>query len=118
MAYNLRTKLDLKQKDVIGLCATNTDFVAPLVFGALAIGATVSTLDPSFNKEEIQYIFCITRPKVIFCNGGIYATVKDAFSEANLTKLIYTLNDHPSDSTLRFEELIKTSPTSDKSEFV
>lgn len=92
--------------------------MAPLVLGALAAGVTISTIDPSFNKDEILHIFGITRPKVVFCNGTIYTMVKNAFEEAGLTKVVYTLNHHPSESSLHVEDLLQSPSTSDKNKFV
>ena len=43
-------KLNIKQRTVIGICASNSDYLAPLVFGCMFRGLTVSTLDPCFDK--------------------------------------------------------------------
>lgn len=117
VAHNLQTKLGLRQKDVIGLLASNSDFVAPLVMGALAVGVTVSTLDPSFNQDEVLHIFGITQPKVLFCDGSNYTMVKKAFAGTDLSDSIYTLNHHPKDSCRHVEELLSSS-SDNKEEFV
>lgn len=88
-------KLGVQQCDVIGLCASNSDFVAPLTFGALLCGLCVGTLDPSFDKEGIRHTFSITRPKIMFCDGNAYDKVKLALNECGLSNTpIYTINNH------------------------
>ncbi|XP_037936533.1 4-coumarate--CoA ligase-like 7 [Teleopsis dalmanni] len=87
-------KLQVQQCDVIGICASNSDFVGPLFFGAMLCGLTVNTLDPSFDKDGIKHIFSITKPKMMFCDGEIFQKVKAAFDESGLKATIYTLTDH------------------------
>lgn len=48
----IEKELDLQQASVIGICAGNSDFLAPLVFGCMFRGLTISTLDPSFDKGK------------------------------------------------------------------
>ncbi|XP_037931995.1 probable 4-coumarate--CoA ligase 3 [Teleopsis dalmanni] len=86
--------LGLQQQDIIGICASNSDYVAPIFIGAMFCGLIVSTLDPSFDKDGIKHIYGITKPKILFCDGGIYETLKEAFQEINLESDIYTIKDH------------------------
>ncbi|XP_073841198.1 uncharacterized protein [Musca autumnalis] len=88
-------KLQLQQCDMIGLCAGNTDYIAPLVFGALAAGLTISTLDPSFDKEGIKHVYSLTKPCMMFCDGELYERVRQALDECDLggTK-IFTMTNH------------------------
>lgn len=96
VALNLKLKHPwLQQQDVIGLCAANTDFVAPLTFGALLCGLSISTLDPSFDRKGIGHIYSITRPKIMFCDGNIYEKVAYALNECDLgNTIIYTVSNH------------------------
>ncbi|KAM7356963.1 uncharacterized protein ACRADG_002516 isoform 2-T2 [Cochliomyia hominivorax] len=96
VALNLRKYLPwLAQQDVIGLCAGNSDFVAPLVFGALLCGLSISTLDPSFDRSGISHIYSIARPKVMFCDGNIYENVKNGLNDCGLDNtIVYTVSDH------------------------
>uniref|UniRef100_A0A1I8MW05 AMP-binding enzyme n=1 Tax=Musca domestica TaxID=7370 RepID=A0A1I8MW05_MUSDO len=88
-------KLQLQQCDMIGLCAGNTDYVAPLVFGALAAGLSISTLDPSFDTAGIKHVYSLTRPRLMFCDGELYERARTALDECQLTATkIYTMSNH------------------------
>ncbi|XP_065365856.1 uncharacterized protein LOC135958849 [Calliphora vicina] len=86
--------LKIEQGEIVGICAANSDYLACLVFGCLFRGLVISTLDTSFDKDGIKHIYSITKPKLMFCDAGIYQTVKEAFEECNLhSSVIYTIND-------------------------
>ncbi|XP_061394007.1 probable 4-coumarate--CoA ligase 1 [Musca vetustissima] len=88
-------KLQLHQGDIIGLCAGNTDYMAPLVFGALASGLCISTLDPSFDKDGIKHVYSLTKPRMMFCDGQLYEKVREALDECGLKATeIYTISKH------------------------
>uniref|UniRef100_A0A1I8Q2J7 AMP-dependent synthetase/ligase domain-containing protein n=1 Tax=Stomoxys calcitrans TaxID=35570 RepID=A0A1I8Q2J7_STOCA len=88
-------KLQLKQCDIIGLCAANTEYVAPLFFGALTAGLSISTLDPSYDKKGIKIIYSCTQPRMIFCDGINYWRIREAFDECGLASSpVVTLNGH------------------------
>ncbi|XP_073843612.1 uncharacterized protein [Musca autumnalis] len=95
VAKHFSEKLHLQQCDMIGLCASNTDYVAPMVFGALAAGLCISTLDPSFDKAGIKHVYSLTKPRLMFCDGSIYERVREAFNECGLASTkIYTMSKH------------------------
>ncbi|XP_059225116.1 probable 4-coumarate--CoA ligase 3 [Stomoxys calcitrans] len=88
-------RLQLKQCDIIGLCAANTENVAPLFFGALAAGLSISTLDSDYDKEGIKMVCSCTMPRMIFCDGVNYQRIREAFDECGLaSSTVITLNDH------------------------
>uniref|UniRef100_A0A1A9VRF4 AMP-dependent synthetase/ligase domain-containing protein n=1 Tax=Glossina austeni TaxID=7395 RepID=A0A1A9VRF4_GLOAU len=87
-------KLNFKQRDIVGICAANSDFIAPLVFGAWATGLVINTMDVSFDKDGLRHAFLITKPKIMFCDDVIYPVIKEIFDECNLTKTIYTVKGH------------------------
>uniref|UniRef100_A0A1I8PMU7 AMP-dependent synthetase/ligase domain-containing protein n=1 Tax=Stomoxys calcitrans TaxID=35570 RepID=A0A1I8PMU7_STOCA len=88
-------RLQLKQCDIIGLCAANTENVAPLFFGALAAGLSISTLDSDYDKEGIKMVCSCTMPRMIFCDGVNYQRIREAFDECGLSSsVVITLNDH------------------------
>ncbi|XP_055840538.1 probable 4-coumarate--CoA ligase 3 [Episyrphus balteatus] len=98
--------IGIQQEDVIGICASNTDFLAPLVFGSLLCGTIISTLDPSFDKDGVRHIFSITKPKIMFCDGGeVYQIVKESLAEIDPSIPIYTIKNH-FEGVRRIEELI------------
>ncbi|XP_073841197.1 uncharacterized protein [Musca autumnalis] len=88
-------KFRMQQCDIIGLCAGNTDYIAPLVFGALAAGLTISTLDPSFDKAGIKHVYSLTKPRLMFCDGELYERVRQALDECDLSATkVYTMSNH------------------------
>ena len=106
-------KLSVKQCDVIGLCAANSDFVAPLTFGALLCGLSISTLDPSFDKEGIRHAFSITKPKLMFCDASIYDKVKMALKECELPSTpIYVIGNHIEDAANLTELMVPSDKES------
>ncbi|XP_055390107.1 uncharacterized protein LOC129619054 [Condylostylus longicornis] len=90
---NLQLK-GLKQNDVIGFAASNSHYLAPIVFGSFLCGTTLSTLDPSFRKDEIKHIYSFTKPKIIFCDPENYEAMKDSNAELNLNAAIYLMKGH------------------------
>ncbi|XP_055389976.1 uncharacterized protein LOC129618962 [Condylostylus longicornis] len=90
---NLQLK-GLKQNDVIGFAASNSHYLAPIVFGSFLCGTTLSTLDPSFRKDEIKHIYSFTKPKIIFCDPENYEAMKASNAELNLNASIYLMKGH------------------------
>ncbi|TMW49712.1 hypothetical protein DOY81_005201 [Sarcophaga bullata] len=115
VAQNLE-HLNVEQGGIVGICAANTDYLTALVFGCFFNGLAISTLDPSFDKDGIKHIYSITKPKLMFCDGGIYDKVKKAFEESDLNStVIYTINDHR-EGVPKLSDLL--SPTHREEEFV
>lgn len=77
IAKNL-LKMQLKFGDVVGFVVKNTTYVAPAVLACLYIGAPCSTLDPTFDANEITNIFQQTQPKLVFCDADNYHRVAEA----------------------------------------
>lgn len=78
-------KLHVQQCDVIGMCVANSDYVAPLFFGAMYNGLCVSSADPSFSVNGLKHVFSMSRPKLMFCDGEKLAMVQQAFQEIGLS---------------------------------
>lgn len=89
---NHLNKLNVSQKDVVGICASNAPYLASVVFGSFLAAIPVSTLDPSFDKDGIKHTFGTTKPKVMFCDQNIVDRVKEAFNDLNLECLIYSVD--------------------------
>lgn len=92
IAKNLMDR-NFNQDDIIGICASNTPYLAPLAIAAFLTGIPISTLDPSFDKEGVKHIYNITRPKVIFCDKIICEVVDNAISELDLECQVFVLDD-------------------------
>lgn len=88
-------RLKLQQCDMIGMCVVNSDYVAPLYFGALCAGLCISPSDPSFNVNGYKHIYSMRNPKMMFCDGENYSKIKQAFDECGLSNcIIYTVRNH------------------------
>ncbi|TMW49713.1 hypothetical protein DOY81_005202 [Sarcophaga bullata] len=114
VAQNLE-HLNMELGEIVGICASNTDYLSSLVFGCFFNGLVISTLDPSFDKDGIKHIYSITKPKLMFCDGAIYDKVKKAFEESDLNStVIYTINEHR-EGVPKLSDLL--SPTQREEEF-
>lgn len=52
-----------------------------MVFGAIAIGCPINTLDPSFSKAQLMHMLKTTRPKVMICDVICYDLVKECLAD-------------------------------------
>lgn len=80
IAKNLLKQLQLNFGDVVGFVVKNTTYVAPAVLGCLLIGTPCSTLDPTFDANEIANIFQQTQPKLVLCDADNYERVAEALN--------------------------------------
>ncbi|KAG5676094.1 hypothetical protein PVAND_005948 [Polypedilum vanderplanki] len=86
-------KENLKLGDVIGLVAKNTTYVAPLVLGCLLTGNPISTLDPTFDPNEIANIFRQTLPKLVFCDHDNWENVIEALKMCKNDAEVITIDE-------------------------
>lgn len=86
--------MGLKSEDVIGVIASNTTYLMPVLFASFFVNVPCHNLDVSFDKETVKHCWSKTRPKVIFCDGHVYSIVKEVVAELNLDCDIFTLNQH------------------------
>ncbi|XP_070507516.1 probable 4-coumarate--CoA ligase 3 [Chironomus tepperi] len=90
---NFFTQMNLKQGDVVGLIASNSENIVPIIFGCLVIGVAVNPLSIVMGVEDIVHMWSKTKPKVIFSDGKIVETVKSAVDKMELDAKIYTMID-------------------------
>lgn len=90
-AQNLQA-LGYRPKQVVGCMVKNSDFVAPVFFGAIAMGCTISPLDPSFKKPELIHLLNITKPVLIFCDVTSYDLLSDCLTELKNRAKIFTID--------------------------
>ena len=88
---NFLTQMNLKQGDVVGLIASNSENLVPIIFGCFVIGVAVNPLSILMGVEDIVYMWSKIKPKVIFSDGKIVATVKNAVDKMELHAMICTL---------------------------
>jgi 4-coumarate--CoA ligase len=85
--------LGLKQGDVIGVVAANTENLAPLVFACFLLGLPVNPLAPIMVEADIVQMYSKTKPKVIFCDGKNLKIVKAAVDLMKNEAKIFTVMD-------------------------
>ncbi|KAL7013476.1 hypothetical protein ACKWTF_015412 [Chironomus riparius] len=85
--------MKLKQGDVVGLIASNSENLVPIIFGCFVIGVAVNPLSIVMGVEDIEHMWSKTKPKVILSDGKIVGTVKSAVDEMKLDATIFTLID-------------------------
>ncbi|XP_070507515.1 uncharacterized protein [Chironomus tepperi] len=90
---NFFTQVNLKQGDVVGLIASNSENLVPIIFGCLVIGVAVNPLSIVMSVNEIVHMWSKTKPKVIFSDGKIFETVKSAVDKMELDAKIITMID-------------------------
>lgn len=81
----------LKQGDVVGVVATNTENVVPLVLACLALGLPINTLAPVMIESDIIHMYSRTKPKIIFCDADIVETIQAAANKLQNKPEICTL---------------------------
>lgn len=110
-AQNL-TRNSIGFGDVVGIVGRNSSFIAPIVLGSLIVGAPISPLDPLFTKEEIQYAFGITEPKIIFCDADFVDRIIDVLDELGYSCHICTLDQRRDNVPFVFDFFEKVSEES------
>lgn len=84
----------LTSKDIVGLIASNTTYVMPVIYGSFFINVPCHPVDVTFSKKAIAHCWNKTKPKVVFCDGSVYETVKEVLGDLGLKCEIFTLREH------------------------
>jgi len=64
----------------------------PLVLGCLLNGTPFHAVSPWHDEATFKHLFCITRPRLIFCDGVVYERL--GVVAKMLKTPVYTLKDH------------------------
>ena len=88
---NFLSKCGLKQGDVVGLNASNSENLSSIMFACFTLGIAVNPLAIVMDVNDICYMWSKTKPKIIFCDGKIVETVKTAVDKMELDAKIFTL---------------------------
>ncbi|KAG5670853.1 hypothetical protein PVAND_001087 [Polypedilum vanderplanki] len=83
--------LGLKQGDVIGVVAGNTENIAPTVFACFFLGLPVNPLTPVMVKSNIVQMYSKTKPKLIFCDEKNLKIVQNSVDMMKSEAKIYTV---------------------------
>ncbi|KAJ6637736.1 putative CoA ligase CCL7 [Pseudolycoriella hygida] len=95
-AQNLAA-FDIDVNDVIQVIATNHHYLAPIVFGALTIGAPINALDVKFTKDELIHMVQLAQPKLILCDFSILETVQGALEQLQIDCPVLTFGGSSED---------------------
>ena len=87
------TKIGIKEGDLIGFVAANTENLAPAVFACFALGLPINPLAPAMNEKDIVQTFSTTKPKIIFCDAENVKVVQNAVDEMKSEAKILTVMD-------------------------
>jgi 4-coumarate--CoA ligase len=83
----------LKQGDVVGVMATNSENLAPVVFACLTLGLPLNFLAPVMTEIDVAYMFSKTKPKVIFSDSNLINTVVNSTEKIESKAAIITLQE-------------------------
>lgn len=79
------------QGDIVGIVATNSDNLVPVVFACFTLGLPINTLAPVMIESDIIVTYSNTKPKIIFCDANIIEKVKSAMEKIKVIPKIITL---------------------------
>jgi 4-coumarate--CoA ligase len=85
--------LGLKQGDVVGVVAANTEHLAPAVFACFLLGLPVNPLAPMMIESDITQMYMKTKPKLIFCDGNNVEVVQNAVNSMQSGVKIFTISE-------------------------
>jgi 4-coumarate--CoA ligase len=80
-----------KQGDIVGIMASNSENLAPVVFACFTLGLPINPLAPIMTESDVIQMYSKTKPKIIFCDANIFETVKNAAKKMKMETKIYTL---------------------------
>ncbi|KAH8250228.1 hypothetical protein KR026_008559, partial [Drosophila bipectinata] len=86
----------LLQTDVVGLIARNTTHLPAVAYACFFNGIAFHSLNITYDRNTIEKLFNITRPKLIFCDGDEFEKVREATSQLDVK--IITMRNHPLES--------------------
>ncbi|KAH8288407.1 hypothetical protein KR054_002283 [Drosophila jambulina] len=98
----------LTHKDVIGIAAGHSKFLYPLGVSCLMNGTPFHSPHLGLDEATLKYVFSITKPSLIFCDGNVYEKVHRATIEWEPE--IYTLTDQV-DGVPSIETLLESTTT-------
>ncbi|XP_062539037.1 uncharacterized protein LOC134207332 [Armigeres subalbatus] len=65
----------LGSEDKFAMIVRNGEHTASVAFACFALGIPVSTLDPTFDRDDLSHMLGIVKPKVIFCENEVLDTL-------------------------------------------
>lgn len=86
-------KCELNGGDMIGLVATNSENVAPIVFACFTLGLPINPLSTIMSVNDIVLMYSKVQPKIIFCDAENLNTVREAVNKMKFGVKIITMMD-------------------------
>lgn len=102
--------LGLQQTDIVGIMARNTTNISAVAYACFFNGIVYHALNINYEQANIEKLYGVTKPRIIFCDGDEYEKVYAA--TANLNVRIVTMRNHPTGS-IRIEEVLQTPVEND-----
>lgn len=87
-------RIGFSKGSVLSLCAPNIPEYCTVLFGALASGGTVSTVNPSYTANELAYQFENSGTNIIATIPEILSTVQEAAEKVRVEKIIVIGDKH------------------------
>jgi len=78
--------------DVAGFMARNSENLAPLAFACLTLGLPINPLDHSMQESDIEFMFGLTRPKVIFADADVIKKIETVITKIQLECKFFTVD--------------------------
>ncbi|CAG9573670.1 unnamed protein product [Danaus chrysippus] len=100
------TEMGIKRGDVISICSENRQEYFSTVLGICCTGATVTTTNIAYTKDEHKHVLDISKPKIVFCSPNAYKTNSKLFHSLPYIKSIVIYGEKIS-NTLSFEDLLR-----------
>ncbi|CAB3245736.1 unnamed protein product [Arctia plantaginis] len=105
-------KMGVKRGDVIGVCSENRDEYISAVLAVICSGATVTTLNVLYTKEEMTHVLNISKPKMIFASEvGLKRNIATMKSISSIKKIIQFNGPLVDETVIDFKRVgVKTDP--------
>ncbi|KAJ2953350.1 hypothetical protein O0L34_g940 [Tuta absoluta] len=94
VATGLR-KFGVKRGDVIAFCSENRDEYIYTSIGVICCGATVTTANLQYTKDEMAHVLNISKPKFIFASEAALKLNLKTFKSVSSIKKIIQFNGQP-----------------------
>lgn len=94
----LDSKSGLKQGDIVGVIAKNSENIIPTAYACFTLGYPINPLLDVMTEDDIAAMYSKTRPKAIFCDFDMVKKVENVVTKLKLKNCkIYTLMEKVGD---------------------
>ncbi|XP_030036602.2 4-coumarate--CoA ligase 1-like [Manduca sexta] len=112
-AANGLKKLGVKRGDVVGICSENRDEYIAAALGVVCCGATITTFNLMYSKDEFQHVLNISRPNLVICSEVALKLHHGVLKSQSSIKNIIQLNGAPlASGILAFRNILEQSDAS------